>query len=54
MQIAIHYNNITTGSCGIVELSLLYTESDSRLIVTFHSAYELPQEIDKSSSNVKL
>ncbi|XP_065899021.1 uncharacterized protein [Dysidea avara] len=39
-----------TEHCGVVELSLLYSESDSQLVATLHSANDFPMEIEKSSS----
>jgi len=36
--------------CGIVELSLLYSENDSQLVATLHSAHDFPREIEKASS----
>ena len=40
----------TTENCGVVELSLLYTESDGRMIVTIHSIRDLLLAVDHSSS----
>ena len=37
---------------GIVELSLLYAESDHQLIVNLHSARDLPLELQNSSSTI--